>query len=1350
MKRIFMLLLLFAGMANAQIVTIPDAAFKATLVAASATDVTKNIAKNFSDQWMTIDANGDGEIQVGEAQAVKYLLISNFAIANVTGINSFSNLQNLNFGFSQMTSLDLNALTGLKILSCSNTFRLTSLNINNLTNLTELSCYTLVNLPSLNISNLTNLTKLNISYCLISALDVNAMTHLTELVCMGNQLTNLNGLPPGIVKLNCSNNLLTNLNVNGLTNLTDLDCSGNKLTNLNGLPIGLTKLICSGNLLTGMNLNGLANLTELDCSSNKLTNLNGLPNLTKLYFGNNQLTSFDVSGLTNLADLDCSANLLTDLNVNALANLTKLNCSNNNLSSLSLSGLTNLKTLNCGYNSDLSTISLVNLTNLEDFKVSSRLDSNGSSLGHLTNLDLSGLPNLKKLDCSNGILTALNLNGLTSLTEVNCSRNQITSLNLTNLPNLVILSCDVNPIVNLNASNLTSLQELGCGGGYIVDGQIIGNLQTLNVSGCTNLKTLSCANNLLMGLDLNGLVNLEFLYCDGLANDLGQMTTLNVNGLTSLKKLSCGNQKLTSLNVSNLVSLTDLYCAYNRITNLDLTGLINLKTLDYTYNQLSNLNLVNLPSLTDLNCSNNHLVTLNVLDLTSLKTLTCTSNLLTTLNLSGLTSLEALDFSYNNLTLTDVSGLSTNLLSLGCKSNNLTSLDVSGLSNLETLSCYGNNLSGLDVSTLTHLKFLDFGSNQITSINLTNLTNLEFINGSDNLLTAIDITGLNNLKGLYCGQNQITNLDLSNHENLEGLDYSQNAIPNLDISFLTKLNSLGCAGTQTTNLNISNLTALRFLDCQNNQLTTLDTSNAPFLDDLRCNNNQLASLFIKNGKSEQNLNFTNNPGLTYICVDESQIQSVQTQLNGLGMNTTVCNSYCSLIPGGNHNTITGIAIFDANNDGCDATDVVNPFVKLNINDGTLNGATVTNINGTYNFYTNAGDYVISPNTENPTWFSFSPTSADFTFANDNNNISTQNFCIAALGLHKDIEIVFSQTESARPGFDAKYKVVFKNKGNQMLSGVVSVAFDDSRTDLVSSAPIANTVNPNSLSWNFTNLMPFENRSIDLTLNINGPMETPAVNNGDILNFTASITPVVGDDFPLDNTFNYNQTVIGSFDPNDIICLEGENVAPVEIGNYLHYMVNFENTGTAAAENIVVRLEINPEEFDINSLQVMNASHPAFAEVRNNTVEFRFASINLAPTAGDPPVSGHGNILFKMKTKATLETGDLVKNRANIFFDYNFPIVTNDAETVFEVLSTDVFTNDESVVVFPNPAQDKININCNNTIKSIELYDVQGRILEVFTAGKISAQINISDKSKGIYFVKIITEKGKKVQKIIKE
>ena len=74
MKKLYAFLVLaFTVVAgNAQIVTIPDANFKAKLLSA---DTTNQIAKDLSDNYFKIDANNDGEIQESEASQVSYLSI---------------------------------------------------------------------------------------------------------------------------------------------------------------------------------------------------------------------------------------------------------------------------------------------------------------------------------------------------------------------------------------------------------------------------------------------------------------------------------------------------------------------------------------------------------------------------------------------------------------------------------------------------------------------------------------------------------------------------------------------------------------------------------------------------------------------------------------------------------------------------------------------------------------------------------------------------------------------------------------------------------------------------------------------------------------------------------------------------------------------------------------------------------------------------------------------------------------------------------------------------------------------------------------------------------------------------
>ncbi len=79
-----------------------------------------------------------------------------------------------------------------------------------------------------------------------------------------------------------------------------------------------------------------------------------------------------------------------------------------------------------------------------------------------------------------------------------------------------------------------------------------------------------------------------------------------------------------------------------------------------------------------------------------------------------------------------------------------------------------------------------------------------------------------------------------------------------------------------------------------------------------------------------------------------------------------------------------------------------------------------------------------------------------------------------------------------------------------------------------------------------------------------------------------------------------------------------------------------------------------------------------------------------------------------------------------------------------------FEVDDSVSVYPNPAVNEVAITADNKIKSIQLYDAQGRIILTRLMDDLESKIELSSYSKGIYFIKITTEKGAQVQKLIKE
>lgn len=814
--------------------------------------------------------------------------------------------------------------------------------------------------------------------------------------------------------------------------------------------------------------------------------------------------------------------------------------------------------------------------------------------------------------------------------------------------------------------------------------------------------------------------NLEYIDID--ANNDGE---IQYSEAQMVYMLNVGADQISDMTgIEAFTNLIDLQCYENNINTLDLTALVNLKSLSCRDNRLSSLNVSGLVNLESLSCSNNYLSSLNLEGLENLEYLSCNNNLLQSLNLSDSPNLKSLGANDNELTSLQIDGL-LNLEYLGVSDSNLQSLNLSSFNQLKRVYCGNNNLSYLNVSGLSLLETLDISGNPSLggNIQFQNLPNLAYFYVQNIGATHLDVSHLGSLKTLYCGYNE--------------------GFVSLNVNGLTELDNLYIRKNNLTELDLSTNTKLRKLNCIDSfSLRDLDLSNNYYLDELDISEfshrSELTYLNIKNGSNFLLVeDIFLKPDNCYICVDEND--------GYYSYEGTFTTTYCSYDPGGTNNIITGTLRFDNDNDGsCEAeSNHISSYIKLNISDGIDQGHTFANSSGTYNFYTQDGTYTITPEiNENPELFNINPESADITFIQVDGSVQTQNFCITPNGNHPDVEIMVFPLEPARPGFESSYKIVYRNKGNQTVSGDINFEYDDSRMDLILSNPIADSQSTGSLTYNFSGLNPFETKEIILSFEINAPTDTPAVNIGDILPFTTQIN-IPDDENPGDNTYDFNQEVVGSFDPNDITCIEGKSVDAAMIGEELHYKIRFENTGNYPAERVVVAMPINTEEYDVSSFQLLNTSHNVHARVVNNTAEFFFEQIDLAPNE-------EGDILFSIKSLDSLEVGDSVMSYADIYFDYNYPITTNEEITTYEILGTEEVGTNVSLNLYPNPVKDSYTLKSDAKIKTIELYDSSGRLLKVSMVNDFETKQDMSAQPKGIYILKVYTEKGVNAQKIVKQ
>jgi uncharacterized repeat protein (TIGR01451 family) len=223
-----------------------------------------------------------------------------------------------------------------------------------------------------------------------------------------------------------------------------------------------------------------------------------------------------------------------------------------------------------------------------------------------------------------------------------------------------------------------------------------------------------------------------------------------------------------------------------------------------------------------------------------------------------------------------------------------------------------------------------------------------------------------------------------------------------------------------------------------------------------------------------------------------------------------------------------------------------------------------------------------------------------------------------------------------------------------------------------------------------------------------------------------------------NVSTIKRHIVGSYDPNEKTSSQPSILKPGTID--FNYSVLFQNTGNAEAFDVQVNDTID-SRFDLNTLQITEASHRYRMFIKNNVLIVRFEEIYLPDSHANEPKS-HGFFSYSLKLKKALALHEEIKNTAYIYFDNNPSIVTNTTSNKYEL--TGINTNmgkPEAIFVYPNPAHALITIRNLNHDKII-LYDVLGK--EVLNT--TSSTLDVSALPKGIYILKI----NNSVTKLIKE
>jgi hypothetical protein len=443
------------------------------------------------------------------------------------------------------------------------------------------------------------------------------------------------------------------------------------------------------------------------------------------------------------------------------------------------------------------------------------------------------------------------------------------------------------------------------------------------------------------------------------------------------------------------------------------------------------------------------------------------------------------------------------------------------------------------------------------------------------------------------------------------------------------------------------------------------------------------------------------------------------------------------------NLISGNFKYDYNGNGCDAADVNPANIMISCTTGESVQYTFTNTHGFYKFSNVPnGLSTVATHAINNQQYAVSPNDHSVSLPGDGTG---NNFCLSVPNPVNDVAVYFTNALAARPGFVAYYNVTITNKGSFKTNGTITIQFDATKLTYIPSVDGA-VVNGYTITLNYSDLWPFSSQRYSLMFKV---AEPPVANSGDIITFTANAISLMGDDTLHDNVFTFNQMVVNSYDPNDIMVKEGKFITLAEADDYLHYTIRFQNEGTANAEIVRVATTLN-DKLDWDTFEPVSASHTFQANRTQDATEFVFNNIQLPFKSVNEPGS-HGFISYRIKPKAGVKIGDVLSAAARIYFDFNEAIVTNTVTTTIQQTASSESFKANDFILYPNPASGIVIVKIKNGLTgdvAITINDVLGKVISRTNISGTQPTINIAGLEAGIYFVAIRSGNGQVTKKLI--
>ena len=305
---------------------------------------------------------------------------------------------------------------------------------------------------------------------------------------------------------------------------------------------------------------------------------------------------------------------------------------------------------------------------------------------------------------------------------------------------------------------------------------------------------------------------------------------------------------------------------------------------------------------------------------------------------------------------------------------------------------------------------------------------------------------------------------------------------------------------------------------------------------------------------------------------------------------------------------------------------------------------------------------------------------------------------ALFGLQHSTSVASAEAETLAGYYDYMHceqglesGVYVRNTGGQALHGTITLTCDAQFTPgaplSLSNAPI--TSGPGFAQWVIDDLQPWETRL--LAFHIAGPGSAMAGQN---TAYSLQLELLDGNNaIVYSNAFNPTTEIRCDEQPSRLQTdPEGFDDAfhYVQEGSSLSFRVQFQNNTSAWAEDVLIIQNLNSQQVDLNSFELLYASEAIVGCLHDDgTIDLEFSNLVVAPTEIDPTQSG-GYAVYRVQLREGITPDSTFHHNMHVVFDMNN---TASGDTVYhtiydctrmaEVIGNELYCEGETVILNSN-------------------------------------------------------------------